>query len=147
MQLLYTMCVYLYLRTWSRRWIALSKIEMHACIFIVANIYAYLVSEASLSWRGNRVDEYFLARTGNPCATFRARDTKDGREEALHGRNFVKFAVKGVTPSAKVVICWRNCFPVMFRPNLVHHEGTSSITYLDYYARLIGKIISHRRGW
>lgn len=120
---------------------------MHTRIFIAVNIYACLVSEASPSRRRNRADEYFLARTGNPRATFRARDTKDGEEEALHGWNFVKFAVKGVTPSVEGRNMPKKLFSCDVSTEFSRLEGISSITYLDYYARLIGKIISRKRDW
>lgn len=77
--------------------------------------------------------KYFRARAGNPRATSQARDTKEA-EEALRGRNFAKFNHQRVNTLSAKVACQRNCFPVMFRPNLVAAVGFRANYCLDYRA-------------
>lgn len=110
----------------SCRW-ALSKIEMHVSIFIVANIYVF----ACLSFprrvirdEGESYRRIFPHENGKPTCDFSSSRHKgeraEGERKLYMGETWWNLPSKGqISPFAKIVICRRNCFPLMFRPNLV----------------------------
>lgn len=107
---------------------------MIARIFIAVNIYACPVSAASLLARDevNRADECISSRERETHVRLfeleTQRTAREGRggggEEALRGRNLVKFPVKGVTPSNEGRNMPKKLFScAMSRPNLVATKG------------------------
>lgn len=145
------MCIYLYISI-SENLITNAdgvKQNWNACAHFYCGKYLRVsrFRGESLSRRRNRNDEYFLARTGNPRTTFRARDTKDERGER---GSSTRAKLREICRQRGNTLCkGRNMPKKLFSCDVStefsRREGTSPITYLDYCARLIGKIVSDER--